>query len=153
LLAERVTIHEVVRVTKDAVRFSRWTYLSFKLSDGSLHNWVVPGWPEVYSGMTVTAFLKRPLKTRGSNTVLGWQDLRNGTLVFSPVQVSDLMYLAFAFFVSFGFYRLYVDYPHGSSLSSPLPAMAFGAIGLWGCHTIVRKLRVIAHLRRLERNT
>lgn len=150
MLTERVTIHEVVRVTKDAVRFSRWTYLSFKLSDGSLHNWVVPGWPAVYTGMTVTAFLKRPLKAQGSNTVLGWRDSRDGTLVFSPVRIADYVSLAFAFFASLVFYRLYLDYPNNSSLSSPWLAIAFGAMGVWACHTIVRKLQVISHLRRLE---
>jgi hypothetical protein len=99
--------------------------------------------------MTIAAILKRPLKKLASNTVLGWKDLSDGSLVFSPVRAVDYVNLAFAFFPSLIFYRLYLDYPNGSSLSSLWLAIAFGAIGLWGCHTMVRKLRVIAHLRRL----
>lgn len=126
------TLHTIERVSRDTIRFTRFTNLAFRLPDGTRRVWTIPGWPELHDGMKVTALLKQPNDKFMSNTVLGWKTHPDGTTVYWRSEPQAWALLVAIFLAALVFFWLYQDYPELSSLSSPIPAIACLLVGLWG---------------------
>jgi len=143
-------LHTIEWFSRDTIRFTRFTNLAFRLPDGSRKLWIVPGWPELHEGMKVTALLKQPDHKHVSNTVLGWKTHPSGSTTYWRPEPARMVFTGIALLAALVLFWLYQIHPARSSLSSPIPALAFLLMGLLGMGKylsmllVVRKLNSIA---------
>jgi hypothetical protein len=150
-----VTIADIERATRNSGnhKYQRTLSLAFRSQDGARHWWEVPGWPEVSSGMTVTALLRRPYRPKTSNTVLGWRrhDTEEIVVGLHPVRFA----VGAAIFASVGALtlHLYSLYPDRSSLSTPIPGVAFFVISALLLTELVKSIAVRVRLGALRNSS
>ena len=144
-----VTILQVERNAREAIRQNRWLHLTFRSSEGTRYVWTVPGWPEVHEGMTLTAILKGPLTPERPMHVLGWKSHSTDEIAapHTPAgRVIAAISCAAAAVVAFSLYRAG---PELSSLRTPIPAILFFLLAAWLLHLHWQSRRIVSKLRSL----
>jgi len=134
-------------MTQEAVRYQKYSYLTFKTDDGKLQWWQVNGWPRIYEGMTVTALLSDPMRPSRSNNVLGWICHETGEEAYYSQTPLGHFFGLFAIAAGLLFLKINADIP---SLHTLISGIIFLLCGVSYIATVARQRVVVVKLRSIK---